>query len=316
MRRALERRRSSVDKNDSVADRLHEQPRAAAQVLGDGRSRRTGALNVAHQAAFNREQGSSPRRFGRRRQTTTPWPVLRWASIHVSSLPPLAEAVDGSTLRHGARPLGVARRAALDEHRGSARARGGASARRRAARLAAGDRVGRSTSGSRARAALSVRCRSLQLARSASALLRALLWRGSRQSTTRSCVFIGRELTDARDRLAARFLWRWLPEWLLELKERAGPRITRAHLLLALEQAEARVRGHAARPPRPPRRPRDRARCSKKYFAGADRAWASRPLTQVDARRDRRHRPADLRRSRTPSSSRAGASTTLVAGCR
>jgi hypothetical protein len=57
---------------------------------------------------------------------------------------------------------------------------------------------------------------------------------------------IGRELTDERDRLAARFLWRWLPEWLLELKERAGPRITRAHLLLALEQAEARVRGHAA----------------------------------------------------------------------
>jgi hypothetical protein len=57
-----------------------------------------------------------------------------------------------------------------------------------------------------------------------------------------------RELTDEQDRLAARFLWRWLPEWLLELKERAGPRITRAHLIVALDQAEARVRGHIAGP--------------------------------------------------------------------
>jgi len=54
-----------------------------------------------------------------------------------------------------------------------------------------------------------------------------------------------RELADERERLAARFLWRYLPEWLFELKDRAGPRITRAHLLDALGQAEARIRGRA-----------------------------------------------------------------------
>ncbi|MEO6951400.1 MAG: hypothetical protein ABI321_06280 [Polyangia bacterium] len=48
---------------------------------------------------------------------------------------------------------------------------------------------------------------------------------------------------DGRDRLMTRFLWRWVPEWLLELKERSGPRITRAHLLVALDDAEARLRG-------------------------------------------------------------------------
>jgi hypothetical protein len=47
----------------------------------------------------------------------------------------------------------------------------------------------------------------------------------------------------AYDRLAAHFLWRWVPEWLLELKDRTGPRITRAHLVAALDQAAARVRG-------------------------------------------------------------------------
>ena len=57
---------------------------------------------------------------------------------------------------------------------------------------------------------------------------------------------VARELTDERDRLAVRFLWHFVPEWLMELKDRAGPRITRPHLLLALEQAEARVRGRAA----------------------------------------------------------------------
>ncbi len=54
---------------------------------------------------------------------------------------------------------------------------------------------------------------------------------------------LGRELDSERDRLMARFLWSWVPEWLLELKERAGPRITRTHLLAVVEQAEARLRG-------------------------------------------------------------------------
>jgi hypothetical protein len=44
----------------------------------------------------------------------------------------------------------------------------------------------------------------------------------------------------------ARFLWRFVPEWLLELKERSGPRITRAHLLDALAQCEARLRGRSS----------------------------------------------------------------------
>jgi hypothetical protein len=50
-------------------------------------------------------------------------------------------------------------------------------------------------------------------------------------------------LDDTYEELAAHFLWRWLTEWMLELKERAGPRIQRAHLVAALDQAEARVRG-------------------------------------------------------------------------
>lgn len=57
------------------------------------------------------------------------------------------------------------------------------------------------------------------------------------------------ELDASRDRLMARFLWRWVPEWLLELKDRTGPRITRAHLLIALDDAEARLRGRTAGAP-------------------------------------------------------------------
>ena len=57
---------------------------------------------------------------------------------------------------------------------------------------------------------------------------------------------INRELDDARDRLMARFLWHWVPEWLFQLKERTGPRIARTHLLAALEQAEARLRGRTS----------------------------------------------------------------------
>ncbi|MCX5744869.1 MAG: hypothetical protein NT062_20465, partial [Proteobacteria bacterium] len=52
-------------------------------------------------------------------------------------------------------------------------------------------------------------------------------------------------LGDEVGALAARFLWRWLPEWLYELNERAGSRLPRVQLLRALEQAELRI--HAAR---------------------------------------------------------------------
>jgi hypothetical protein len=43
--------------------------------------------------------------------------------------------------------------------------------------------------------------------------------------------------------LGARFLWRWLPEWLLELKERCDNQLSRAQLLDCLRLAEARLRG-------------------------------------------------------------------------
>lgn len=42
-------------------------------------------------------------------------------------------------------------------------------------------------------------------------------------------------------RLAARLLWQWLPEWLLELKGLAGDRLTRGHLLRVLDAAEKRA---------------------------------------------------------------------------
>jgi hypothetical protein len=44
--------------------------------------------------------------------------------------------------------------------------------------------------------------------------------------------------------LAARFLWRWLPEWLLELKERCTGRLTRGELVSCLDLAERRIIGH------------------------------------------------------------------------
>ncbi|MEZ4368960.1 MAG: hypothetical protein R2939_22170 [Kofleriaceae bacterium] len=47
------------------------------------------------------------------------------------------------------------------------------------------------------------------------------------------------------DALAAELVWRWLTEWLLELAERVAARLTRAHLVAALDHAEGRLRGLA-----------------------------------------------------------------------
>ena len=43
------------------------------------------------------------------------------------------------------------------------------------------------------------------------------------------------------DMLAARFVWRWMSEWLFELNERTASQIRRAQLIAAIDHAEARV---------------------------------------------------------------------------
>jgi hypothetical protein len=50
----------------------------------------------------------------------------------------------------------------------------------------------------------------------------------------------------AFDMLAAQFLSRWLAEWLFEVNEHAESRIPRAHLVAALDHAQARLRADAA----------------------------------------------------------------------